>query len=102
MTSRSASTPDKGDYQANIPSDAGAIVRSMSATSATSPSPTPHLVLVPDPLLWYATQPASQEERRRELEDEHSRLLAQAVGDHLPHELALRAAEVAVKLQRSA
>jgi len=46
--------------------------------------------------------PASEEDRRRELEDEHSRLLAQAVGDHLPHELALRAAEVAVELQRSA
>ena len=74
----------------------------MNAPFDTSPSPTPDLVLVVDPPPWYATAPASEEDRRRELEDEHSRLLAQAVGDHLPHELALRAAEVAVELQRSA
>jgi len=74
----------------------------MNASFDTSPSPTPALVLVADAPPWYATVPASEEDRRRELEDEHSRLLAQAVGDHLPHELALRAAEVAVELQRSA
>ncbi len=50
----------------------------MSATSDTSPSPTPALVLVVDPPPWYATEPASEEERRREVEDEHSRLLAHA------------------------
>jgi len=48
------------------------------------------------------TTPVSDDERRRELEDEHSRLLAHAVGDHLPHELALRAAELAARLERSA
>jgi hypothetical protein len=39
---------------------------------------------------------------RRELEDEHMRILARAVGDHLPYELALRAAELAAQLQRPA
>ena len=38
--------------------------------------------------------PTTADERRRELEAEDSRLLAQAVGDHLPFELALRAAEL--------
>jgi hypothetical protein len=38
---------------------------------------------------------------RRELEDELTRVLAQAVGDHLPYELALRAAELAAQLQRT-
>ena len=77
----------------------------MSATSNTRPSPTPTLVLVADPAPWYAATPAaptSALERRRELEDEHSRLLARAVGDHLPYELALRAADLAAELQRSA
>jgi hypothetical protein len=62
------------------------------------------LVLVPSvpaPEPWHATglPPAVD---RRELEDERTRLLAQAVGDHLPYELALRAAELAVQLQRTA
>jgi hypothetical protein len=57
------------------------------------------LRLAPDPLPWFATPPAtSPRERRRELEDEHSRLLAHAVGDHLPFELAQRAAEIAAEL----
>jgi len=34
-------------------------------------------------------------------EDEHSRLLAGAVGDHLPYELSLRAAELAAQLERT-
>ncbi len=38
---------------------------------------------------------------RRELEDEQTRILARAVGDHLPYELALRAAELAAQLQRT-
>ena len=86
-------------------SDRGAIIRRMNATFGTRPSPTPTLVLVADPAPWYAATPAaptSALERRRELEDEHSRLLAQAVGDHLPYELALRAAELAAQLDRSA
>lgn len=39
---------------------------------------------------------------RQALEDEHTRILAQSVGDHLPYELALRAAAVADQLQRRA
>ena len=39
---------------------------------------------------------------RQALEDEHTRILANAVGDHLPYELALRAAAVAEQLQRCA
>ena len=60
----------------------------------------PALVLVPSPQPWYATlaMPALD---RRELEDERTRVLAQAVGDHLPYELALRAAELAAQLQRT-
>ena len=91
----------EGDYRGCIPSDAPGIIRRMSAISDASPSPTPGLVLV-EPAPWYATAPTSADERRRELEDEHLRLLAQAVGDHLPHELALRAAELAAELQRTA
>ena len=41
-------------------------------------------------------------ERRRELEDERSRLLALAVGDHLPVELALRAADLTAQLEQGA
>jgi hypothetical protein len=49
---------------------------------------------------WYATAlpPAVD---RRELEDERTRVLAQAVGDHLPYELQLRASELAAQLQRT-
>jgi hypothetical protein len=64
----------------------------------------PALALVPElpgPRPWYATPLASPALDRRELEDEHTRVLAQAVGDHLPYELALRAAELAVQLQRT-
>jgi len=39
---------------------------------------------------------------RCELEDEHTRILAQAVGDHMPYELVLRAAAPAEQLQRTA
>jgi hypothetical protein len=59
------------------------------------------LVLVPGPQPWYATTPTMPVDRH-ELEDEHTRILAQAVGDHLPYELALRAAELAAQLQRTA
>jgi hypothetical protein len=74
----------------------------MSTTSSTCSSPGPTLVLVADPVPWYAVTPMPEDDRRRELEDEHSRLLAQAVGDHLPYELALRAAELAAQLERTA
>ena len=56
------------------------------------------LTLVPALQPWYMTPPATID--RRELEDEHTRILARAVGDHLPYELALRAAQVAEQLQR--
>jgi hypothetical protein len=61
----------------------------------------PALTLAPDPAPWYATTPAPAPGRRA-LEDEHTRILAQAVGDHLSIELALRAAELAAQLQRTA
>ena len=52
------------------------------------------------PRPWYATLAPSARDRR-ELEDEHTRILARAVGDHLPYELMLRAAELAAQLQRT-
>jgi len=58
------------------------------------------LTLVPAPQPWYMTPTTVLD--RRELEDEHTRILARAVGDHLPYELALRAAQVAEQLQRCA
>ena len=54
----------------------------------------------PPPQPWYTTPPAIVD--RQALEDEHTRILAQSVGDHLPYELALRAAAVAEQLQRRA
>ena len=54
----------------------------------------------PSPQPWYMTPPAVVD--RQALEDEHTRILAQSVGDHLPYELALRAAAVAEQLQRCA
>jgi hypothetical protein len=61
----------------------------------------PTLVLVGDPPPWYACTPTSALERRRGLEDQRSRLLALAVGDHLPVELAIRAADLTAQLQRT-
>ena len=55
---------------------------------------------LPQPL--YITPPPSQPLDRGALEDEHTRILARAVGDHLPYELVLRAAAVAEQLQRCA
>jgi hypothetical protein len=60
------------------------------------------LTLVPGPHPWYATAPTSADERREELADEHTRILARAVGDHLPYELVLRADELAAQLARTA
>jgi hypothetical protein len=56
---------------------------------------------VPGPAPWYAVPLAPPAPDRRELEDERRRILARAVGDHLPYELALRAAELAAQLQRT-
>lgn len=57
------------------------------------------LTLVLGLLPWYATAPTAPLDRQA-LEDEHTRVLAQAVGDYLPHELVLRAAELSAQLQR--
>jgi hypothetical protein len=93
----SGTTPDKGYYHGFIPSDPGAMMRSMNSTSTTR---RPHLMLV-ETQPWYAAAPTSALERRRELENERSRLLALAVGDHLPVELAIRAADITAQLQRT-
>ena len=68
---------------------------------STSTTGKPRLVLV-EPQPWYAIAPISALERRRELEDERSRLLALAVGDHLPIELAQRAADLTAQLEQGA
>ena len=70
----------------------------MTSTSTTA---RPRFVVV-EPQPWYAIAPLSALERRRELEDERSRLLALAVGDHLPVELAQRAADLTAQLDRIA
>lgn len=59
------------------------------------------LALVADSSPWYATAPPPTPDRHA-LEDEHTRILARAVGDHLPYELVARAAELAVQLRRTA
>jgi hypothetical protein len=59
------------------------------------------LVLI-EPQPWYAIAPVSALERRRELEDQRSRLLALAVGDHLPVELAQHAADLTAQLDHIA
>jgi hypothetical protein len=92
-------TPDKGDYQGCIPSDADGIMRVMRSISTSLSRP--RLVLV-EPQPWYAIAPLSALERRSQLEDERTRLLALAVGDHLPIELALRAADLTAQLKRDA
>jgi hypothetical protein len=61
----------------------------------------PTLVLVADPLPWYAAAPTAAFDRQA-LEDEHTRVLAKAVGDHLPYELVLRAAALAAQLDATA
>ena len=70
----------------------------MNSTSTTGK---PRLVLV-EPQPWYAIAPISALERKSELEDERSRLLALAVGDHLPIELAQRAADLTAQLEQGA
>ena len=60
----------------------------------------PHLTLV-EAQPWYAATPTSAADRRRDLEDERSRLLALAVGDHLPIELAARVADLTTQLQQA-
>jgi hypothetical protein len=93
---------DKGDYHGNIPSGPHANMSVMSTIhDGDQAGEGPALVLVPGSQPWYATAVPSPALDRRELEDEHTRVLAQAVGDHLPYELALRAAELAAQLQRT-
>ena len=57
------------------------------------------LFVVGDPVPWFAAAPSSAGERRRWLDDERCRLLARAVGDHLPVELADRARELTLELR---
>jgi len=96
-------TLDKGDYQGRVPSDATAILPEHEHDLRHTPLPAPGLTLiVADPEPRYAATPTSDEDRRRELEDAHTRLLARAVGDQLPYELALRAAELVAQLERTA
>jgi len=59
------------------------------------------LTLLPATQPWYARTATSADERRRALVDEHTRVLARAVGDHLPCELVLRAAAIVSELQRT-
>jgi hypothetical protein len=59
------------------------------------------LALVPGPQPWYATAPTAPPDRR-ELEDAHTRVLAQAVGDHMADELVRRPDALAAALARSA
>jgi hypothetical protein len=59
------------------------------------------LTIIPGSQPWYATAPTSALDRQA-LEDEHTRVLARAVGDHLPYELMLRATDIAEQLQRIA
>ena len=97
--------PDKGDYHACDPS--GTTARMLAMTTSMHSGQVGDgraLTLVPSlpaPQPWYATPPAAPGRGRRELEDEHTRILARAVGDHLPYELVLRAAELAAQLQRT-
>jgi len=95
-------TRDKGDYHGCNPSGTTANMSVMSTIyESDQVGEGRPLALVPDPSPWYATSLAAPASGRRELEDEHTRVLAQAVGDHLPYELALRAAELAAQLQRT-
>lgn len=56
-------------------------------------------MLVPGSAPWYAAAPTPT---REALEDEQTRVLSRAVGDHLPYELMLRATDIAAQLQRMA
>lgn len=47
---------------------------------------------------WYAASPPSTAERRAQLEDERTRLLATAIGDHVPFEILARAREIDERL----
>jgi len=56
---------------------------------------------VPGSQPWYATAPPPAPDRQA-VEDEHTRVLSRALGDHLPYELVLRADELAAQLARIA
>jgi len=95
----------QSDYQASNPSDPAANMWPMSTRHYSNQvGERRALTLVSGlagPQPWYATPLAAPGRDRRELEDEHTRVLAHAVGDHLPYELMLRAAELAAQLQRT-
>ena len=71
----------------------------MACMSSTSATGKPRLV---EARPWYAAAPTSAADRRRDPENERSRLLALAVGDHLPIELARRAADLTAQLEQGA
>jgi hypothetical protein len=76
-------------------------MNTISDGSRIGEGPALALALVPAPAQpWYMTPPAIVD--RQALEDEHTRILANAVGDHLPYELTLRAHAVAERLLRCA
>jgi hypothetical protein len=85
------------DYQPTMPS-APVVKMAVMSTSISSNQvgETRALALVPAlPQPWYATAPTQSPDRREpEDEDEHTRILARPVGDHLPYELALCAGEL--------
>jgi hypothetical protein len=86
-------------YQANIPSGVRARILAMSMLpDGNQVGEGRALVLASGPQPWYMTTAITAPDRR-ELEDERTRILAQAVGDHLPYELALRVAALAEQLR---
>jgi hypothetical protein len=65
------------------------------APSSGSKCPVSPLAALPDPPAVPLLTPwAGPADRVAALEDERTRLLSRAVGDHLPHELALRVAAI--------
>jgi hypothetical protein len=85
-----------GDYQGNF---AVRCERDRGGMNSAPAIGTPRLVLV-EAQPWYASAPSSALERRHALEDERSRLLVLAVGDHRPIELAQRAADLTAQLEQ--
>lgn len=69
---------EPGQQALKITDPRATICRWVHAMTATR-SGTGELLLVSDPLPWYVTPPTITD--RCELEDEHTRILAQAVGD---------------------
>jgi hypothetical protein len=89
-----------GDYHGSNPSGATGTISGMRTTydGSGQVGEGRALTLVPSlpaPQPWYANALLAPAVDRRELEDERTRLLARAVGDHLPYELGVRVVELA-------